>query len=237
VEQGATHFRGGCWKGQNRPIVGGKPAYWGLGKKGVKILSSIQSKLKIPCVTEVQSIEQAEYCLEHDIFMLQVGARHMQNFPLLRFLAKQKKTVILKRGLGNTTDEWLGAAEHLGGPNNVILCERGTVHFDRTEKIRWRLDIVAMAFIKQNTKYACVGDPSHGSGDRSLVIPLSRAVLSFADGLMVEVHENPTDSPTDANQTIDFSQFREIAKEYRNPCCCSEGDTDGQGKGRIIITE
>lgn len=216
---GATIFRGGCWKGQNRPIVDGKPAYWGLGIEGINILSHIQNKLNIPCVTEVQSESQLRQALLGKLQYLQVGARHQQNFPLLKALAKslnknEIQGVILKRGLGNTVDEWLGSAEHLGGPQKVILCERGVSHFDRTPTTRWRLDFVGVAFIKQHTKYRVIVDPSHGSGDRSLVCALSKAAIQIADGLMVEVHYEPDNSPTDANQTIDFNGFVDIAELY-----------------------
>jgi len=213
---GATIFRGGAWKGQNRPVVNGKPAYWGLGKKAISILTEIQVKIGIPCITEIQSECQAEWSSAAGIQYLQVGARHCQNFPLLRYLAKNTtQTIILKRGLGNTVDEWLGAAEHLGGPNKVILCERGTVHFDRTQTTRWRLDIVGVAYIKRYTKYRIIVDPSHGSGDRKLTLLLTKSILPIADGLMVEVHYDPDKSPTDAKQTIDFDEFKKVSYEYR----------------------
>jgi len=219
-KHGATIFRGGCWKGQNRPIVNGKPAYWGMGDEAFWILNQIQHKLDIPCATEVQSVEQAKKAISYDIEYLQVGARHMQNFPLLRFLADYLNThagvrVILKRGLGSTVDEFIGAAEHLGGPDKVILCERGVSHFDRTEKTRWRLDFVGVAYVKQYTDYTIIIDPSHGSGDRRLVYPLSKAALQIADGLMVEVHYDPEASKTDANQTVNYDTFRKISREYR----------------------
>lgn len=210
--QGATIFRGGCWKGQNRPIVNGKSAYWGLGLIGIEILYEIQKELEIPCITEIQSIQQL--ALARHLAYFQVGARHMQNFPLLKALANTNKQIILKRGLGNTVDEWIGAAEHLGGPDKVILCERGVSHFDRTKYTRWRLDFNGVAYIKHYTDYRIIVDPSHGSGDRNLVYSLSKAGLVISDGLMVEVHYDPDSSPTDANQTINFKQFKEVARLY-----------------------
>ena len=214
-ENGATVFRAGCWKGQNRPFPNGKPAFWGLGLEALNILEEIEASV-IPCATEVQSIEQAKLAIERRISYLQVGARHMQNFPLLQFLEKCAPPdvgIILKRGLGSTVDEWIGAAEHLGGPSRVILCERGIVSFDRTQT-RWRLDFVAMAYIRQYTDYRIIADPSHGSGDRSLVPMLSRAALQIVDGLMLEVHYDPDSSPTDACQTIDFPTFKKIGQDY-----------------------
>lgn len=228
-ECGGTIFRAGAYKGQNRPIVNGKPAFWGLGNEGLYILSDIQQKVQIPCITEIQSITQAKMAGMVGLQYIQVGARHMQNFPLLRYLNDYTNVpIILKRGLGNTVDEWVGAAEHLGGPNRVILCERGVAHFDRTSATRWRLDYVAAAYLKEYTDYRVVMDPSHGSGDRKLVHPLSCAALQIADGLMIEVHYAPDRSPTDAAQTINFRDFERIALVYKN--------TRRQSCGKEIIT-
>jgi len=211
---GAQIFRGGAWKGQNRPYPNGKPAYWGLGCKAIRILRDIQDELKIPCATEVQSCQQAMVAFEEGIKYLQVGARHMQNFPLLKMLHDLPNQIILKRGLGSTVDEWQGAAEHLGGEKKVIMCERGISTFDRTPHTRWRLDFVGVAQLKEYTTYRVIIDPSHGSGDRNLVYQLSRAALEVCDGLMVEVHYDPDKSPTDANQTVDFETFKKIGGYY-----------------------
>lgn len=211
---GATHFRAGCWKGQNYPIVDGKPAYMGMGYEGVNILSDIQAIVSIPCVTEVQNSMQYDFV--RDFPFIQVGARHMQDFPLLQSIrSNYNGQVILKRGFGNTIDEWIGAAEHLGGPEKVILCERGICSFDRTSTTRWRLDMVGVAYIKECTPYRIIVDPSHGSGDRRLIHLLTKCILPIADGLVVEVHYNPDKSPTDARQTINFKEFEKIADEYR----------------------
>lgn len=219
---GATHFRGGCWKGQNKPIVNGKPEYLGIGDEGLKILAAIQDKLKMPCVCDIQSIQQAEKVLIGNIEYLMIGARNMDNLCLLREVNKLfnkfdcSRKIILKRGPSSTIEEWLGAAEHLGGPDRVILCERGVVNFDRTPSTRWRLDFVGVAYIKRYIPdYKIIIDPSHGSGDRNLVPYLSRAALELADGLMVEVHYNPDSSPTDARQTIDFETFKGISDDYK----------------------
>ena len=199
--------------------MNGKPAFWGLGTEGAEILGKIRKEVGIETVTEVQSAEQLDDVLHYGIDYIQIGARHMQNFPLIRWLPKRwQGKVILKRGLGNTIDEWLGVAEHLeyGGipRENIILCERGTAHFDRTKTTRWRLDYVGVAYIKQYTDYRVIIDPSHGSGDRNLVYALSKAALAISDGLMVEVHTDPDSSPTDAVQTIDIDTFRKIGKYY-----------------------
>lgn len=218
---GATAFRGGAFKGQNRPIVNGKPEYVGLGRDGVTILQLIQDKLKIPCVCDVQSSQQALNVFLGNIEYLMVGARNMDNLCLLREIRnmfdtfKTERKIILKRGPSATIDEWIGAAEHLGGPKRVILCERGIVTFDRTPITRWRLDMVGVAHIKRYTDYQIIVDPSHGCGDKELVPLLSKMALGIADGLMIETHYEPTKSPTDANQTVDFEAFGNIANMYK----------------------
>jgi len=167
--EGATHFRAGSFKGQNRPFPNGKPAYMGLGEQAMKILGDIEKELDMPTTSEAQSSGQAAKMIDYGISYIQIGARHMQNFPMLSFLGKINYTpgYILKRGLGSTIDEWLGAAEWLGGPSRVILCERGIASFDRTPTTRWRLDFVDVAFLRRyHPKYRVIVDVSHGSGDR-----------------------------------------------------------------------
>ncbi len=214
--KGATVFRAGCYKGMNRPVVDGKPEYLGMGDKGVEILSDIQYTLDIPCLTDMQSVRQAEVLHKYGIAYPQVGARNMDSLELLRqfkkiFNKSKAKAIVLKRGPSATVDEWLGAAEHLGGPERVILCERGIVSFDRTKDTRWRLDMVGVAYIKEYTQYRIIVDPSHGSGDHNLIYRLSAAALAIADGLMIEVHPYPLTSPTDGKQTIDFTEFTRVA--------------------------
>ena len=219
--QGATHFRGGAFKGQNRPIVNGKPEYLGLGEEGVEILAKVQDEFKIPCVCDVQSKEQAYLVAKYNIKIMMVGARNMDNLCLLRDIRylydkyNPSGQIILKRGPSATVDEWIGAAEHLGGEDRVVLCERGISSFDRTPQTRWRLDFVGVAHVKKYTNYRIIVDPSHGSGDRELVSLLSKAALAISDGIMVEVHYDPDSSPTDPKQTIDFDTFKEIARIYK----------------------
>jgi len=224
IHQNVTHLRAQIFKGQIHPFdKEGKPAYWGIGDTWegndlTHLLNELQWTFQLPLVTEVQSIEQANFILHKTwIRWIQIGTRNCQNFPLLRHLAKEENAegFILKRGLGCTVDEWIGSAEHLGGPNRVIMCERGVSHFDRTSTSRWRLDFNAVAFLKTYTNYRVIVDPSHGSGDRRLVYLLSKAALPIADGLMIEVHYEPDKSPTDASQTINFEEFKRIAELYR----------------------
>lgn len=219
---GATIFRGGAYKGQNHPIINGKPEYRGLGCEGVRILRDIQKDLSIPTVCDVQCVEHLQDVYNNDITYIMIGARNMDNLALLRLtkivcnIKKGNKKVILKRGPSATVDEWIGAAEHLGGSDRVILCARGTVHFDRHDYTRYRLDFVGIAEVKSyHPEYTLIVDPSHGSGNRDLVYNLSKCALAIADGLMVEVHYDPDSSPTDAPQTIDFEQFKAIAELYK----------------------
>lgn len=220
-ECGGTHFRGGCFKGQNYPIVNGKPEYIGLGEEGLKILKDIQKYVGLPCVCDAQSFEQVESILYYGIEYLMIGARNMDNLALLREVNKLfnqnkiNKKIILKRGPSATINEFLGAAEHLGGASRVILCERGNVHYDRHDYTRFRLDIQGVAELKHYyPEYQVLVDPSHASGDRNLVYLLSKCALEIADGLMIEVHYDPDSSPTDAPQIIDFKEFRKIARMY-----------------------
>jgi len=207
-------FRGGAYKGQNRPIVKGKPCFWGLGEEGLQILHRIKQVFGIQVSTEVQSVEQLKLALDYGIDYLQVGARHMQNFPLIRALSYVQRPIILKRGLGNTVDEWLGIAEHLraNGNKDVIMCERGVSSFDRTNDTRWRLDCLAIAEIKyQYPHYKVIADVSHGTGRRELALPMAKAAKGAgADGIMVELHYDPDSSPTDGRQTVNFDQFKQI---------------------------
>jgi len=214
-DNGANVFRGGAFKGQNHPFVNFKPEYLGLGEEALKILSEIQDMLKIPCATDMQSVEQAQLVKTYDIAYPQVGARNCDSLELLRQFKKifkdTDKQIILKRGPSSTIDEWIGAAEHLGGPSRVILCERGTVHFDRHDYTRYRLDVVGIAEVKNNhSEYTLIFDPSHGSGNRDLVPILTKALFNITDGVMIEVHYNPDESKTDAPQTIDFETFKKM---------------------------
>jgi 3-deoxy-7-phosphoheptulonate synthase len=226
-KQGATHFRGGLYKGQNRPYVNGKPEYKGLGSDGLYILTDIQDTLGISCICDAQAPSQVDDILQAGIDYLMVGTRNMDNLALLRYINntfneyKLDKKIILKRAPAATVKEWIGAAEHLGGPERVILCERGIVSFDRHDYTRYRLDLIGIAEVKTyEPAYKIIADPSHGSGNRDLVHLLSRCLLEITDGLMIEVHDNPNSSPTDAPQIVDFRQFKKIAELYNEKGKC-----------------
>ena len=211
----ASAFRAGVYKGQNRPIVNGKPCYWGMGDEGLDVLYRLKKKYNIPVVTEIQSEDQLAKAIGSELDILQIGARHMQNFPLIRSIAKKwNKPVILKRGLGSTIDEWMGVYEHLAsnGNKNIMLCERGIVSFERANDIRWRLDVLAIPQIKSDYPDRIVlADVSHGCGRREFAIPMARAAIAAgADGVIVEVHSNPEESKTDGRQTIDLATYEKL---------------------------
>jgi 3-deoxy-7-phosphoheptulonate synthase len=215
---GATVFRAGIWKGQNRPVVKEKPCYWGIGDAGMPVLVHLQEKYKIPCVTEIQSEDQLKLAIDFKLQMLQIGARHMQNFPLIRRIASEwRNPIILKRGLGSTIEEWTGIAEHLAtcGNQKIILCERGIVSFERSQETRWRLDVLAIPQVKTDyPKYQVIADVSHGTGRRELAIQMARAAIAAgADGIMVEVHTDPEKSKTDARQTLGLALFERLVRE------------------------
>jgi 3-deoxy-7-phosphoheptulonate synthase len=173
-------------------------------------LRKIGDELGLPVVTEVMDTADVEAVAEQ-ADMLQVGARNMQNFSLLKALGKVRKPVLLKRGLAATVDDLLLAAEYLlaAGNEQVILCERGIRTFETVT--RNTLDLNAVAYMKQKTHLPVVVDPSHGTGVRDLVIPMSLAAAACgADGLLVEVHENPVDAWSDGAQSLYPHQFETL---------------------------
>lgn len=207
-------LRAGTFKGRTSPY-----AFQGLRDEGVEILIDIGKKYNIPVVTELTSIEQVKkYGNKLDI--IQIGARNMYNYELLKEVGKLKTPVILKRGLSATYNEWLLAAEYIknAGNDNIILCERGIRGFDPTT--RNILDIAAVPYIKKNTSYPIIVDPSHATGTRYMIRPLSIAsIAAGADGIMVETHIRPEKSLSDAGQTINISTLKDIISDinkYQN---------------------
>lgn len=209
-KEGIDILRAGTFKGRTSP-----DAFQGLGDKGVEILLEIREKYNIPIITELTSVEQVRrYGEKLDI--IQIGTRNMYNYELLKEVGKLKTPVLLKRGISATYKEWLSAAEYIKkeGNKNIILCERGIRGFDPTT--RNVLDIAAIPYIKHNTKYHIIVDPSHASGTRYMIKPLSVAsIAAGADGLIIEAHTNPNKSLSDAIQTVDIKTIREIIKEIK----------------------
>jgi 3-deoxy-7-phosphoheptulonate synthase len=209
---GACMLRGGAYKPRTSPYD-----FQGLGIEALKILSEAKKETGLPIVTEVMSTEDLDVISEH-ADMLQVGARNMQNFALLRRLATSSKPVLLKRGPSATVKEWLLAAEYLlsGGNRNVVLCERGIKTFE--SEMRNTFDLAAVALARDLSHLPVVADPSHGTGKQSLIAPVSRAAVAVgADGLIIEVHPCPERALSDGPQSLDFEGFEKVMRGLAQP--------------------
>jgi 3-deoxy-7-phosphoheptulonate synthase len=209
-EMGATVLRGGAFKPRTSPY-----AFQGLGVRGLELLARAREETGLAIVTEALDPEGAELVAQHaDI--IQIGARNMQNYPLLRRAGRTGKPVLLKRGLSATIDELLLAAEYVlaEGNDDVILCERGIRSFDT--HTRNLLDLAAIPVVKSLSHLPIVADPSHGTGLRAKVIPMARAAIAAgADGLIVEVHPDPPHAMSDGAQSLYPEQFQELMEQIR----------------------
>jgi 3-deoxy-7-phosphoheptulonate synthase len=207
---GAKALRGGAFKPRSSPY-----SFQGLGEEGLRLLRGAANAHDLKLVTEVMDISQIEVIDRYaDIF--QVGARNMQNFTLLRELGRTRKTVLLKRGISATIEEWLLSAEYVlaGGNTEVILCERGIRTFETST--RNTLDISAIPIVKQLSHLPVFVDPSHGTGRRDKVAPMARAaVAAGADGLLIEVHCDPDKAMSDGAQSLFPGQFDRLMAELR----------------------
>ena len=202
---GAHMLRGGAYKPRTSPYE-----FQGLGIEALKILREARQETGLPVVTEVMSTEDADLICEY-ADMLQVGARNMQNYALLRKLATTSKPVLLKRGPSATVKEWLLAAEYLlsGGNPNVVLCERGIKTFETAT--RNTIDLASIALAKELSHLPVVADPSHGTGKQSLIGSVSRAAIAVgADGIIIEVHPCPERALSDGPQSLDLAQFQKV---------------------------
>lgn len=202
---GATFLRGGAFKPRTSPY-----AFQGLRDEGLKMMLEAKKETGLPIVTEIMSAEHIP--LFEDVDVIQVGARNMQNFELLKELGKLDKPILLKRGLANTIEETLMSAEYImsGGNEKVILCERGIRTFETYT--RNTLDISAIPAFKRLSHLPVIVDPSHAAGIPWMVEPLAlAAVAAGADGLMIEVHNNPKKALSDGAQSLTPDQFDEIA--------------------------
>lgn len=212
---GTQILRGGAFKPRTSPYE-----FQGLGEKGLQYLQKAAQKYGMLCVSEVMDSSDIELVANYaDI--VQVGTRNMQNFSLLKQLGKIKNPILLKRGLSATYKEFLLAAEyvlHAGNPN-VILCERGIRTFET--HTRNTLDIAAVPVLKELSHLPIIVDPSHGTGLRNLIAPMSRAAIAAgADGLLIEVHPEPDMALSDAKQSIDPVTYREIVKTLNPLAVC-----------------
>ncbi len=211
---GARLLRGGAYKPRTSPYD-----FQGLGEEALALLAEARRETGLPVVTEVMSTEDVDIICEH-ADMLQVGARNMQNFALLRRLATVDKPVLLKRGPSATVKEWLLAAEYLltGGNPNVVLCERGIKTFET--ETRNTIDLAAVALAKELSHLPVIADPSHGTGRRSLIAPRSKAAIAVgADGLIIEVHPNPERALSDGPQSLDCREFQAMMRELTLQKC------------------
>jgi 3-deoxy-7-phosphoheptulonate synthase len=198
---GASILRGGAFKPRTSPY-----AFQGLGPKGLEILEDAKKKLGMPIVSEIMDISKLP--LFDNVDIIQVGARNMQNFELLKELGKTKKPILLKRGLSSTIQELLMSAEYImaGGNGQIILCERGIRTFETAT--RNTLDISAVPVLKELTHLPVIVDPSHGTGNARLVKPMAMAaVAAGADGLMIEVHNDPVHALCDGAQALTPEAF------------------------------
>jgi 3-deoxy-7-phosphoheptulonate synthase len=209
---GASLLRGGAYKPRTSPYE-----FQGLGVEALKILREASEETGLPVVTEVMGTEDVDEICEY-ADMLQVGARNMQNFVLLRRLAKLHKPVLLKRGPSATVKEWLLAAEYLlaGGNRNVVLCERGIKTFET--ETRNTIDLAAVALARDLSHLPVMADPSHGTGKQSLIGAVSRAAVAVgADGLIIEVHPCPERALSDGPQSLDFQAFEKVMQSLKEP--------------------
>src|SRR6202041_2902928 len=210
AKAGAKVLRGGAFKPRSSPY-----SFQGHGEEALKLLREAGEKFKLLVVSEVMEISQIPMMLPY-VDILQVGARNMQNFNLLRELGKVRKPVLLKRGIAATLEELLLSAEYImaGGNYEVILCERGIRTFETYT--RNTMDISAIPIIHKLSHLPMTGDPSHGTGRRDKVPPMARAaVAAGADGIIIEVHPNPDKALSDGAQTLFPDQFAKLVGEIR----------------------
>jgi len=205
---GASLLRGGVFKPRTSPYE-----FQGLGEAGLRLLAEAREETGLPVVAEVLEPEKVELVAKY-ADMLQIGARNVQNFSLLRAAGKSRMPVLLKRGMMSTIDEWLQAAEYilLEGNPNVVLCERGIRTFEKAT--RNTLDLSAVPVLRKQTHLPILVDPSHATGSRDLVAPMARAaVAAGADGLMIETHHNPETALSDSQQQLDLREFASLMEE------------------------
>lgn len=207
---GASFLRGGAYKPRTSPY-----SFQGLEAEGLKYMKEAREATGLNVICEVTSQRAIEAAVQY-VDMLQIGARNMQNFELLKEAGKSGVPVLLKRGLSATIDEWLNAAEYIisEGNENIVLCERGIRTFETAT--RNTLDISAIPVLKSKTHLPVIVDPSHATGVRAYVEPLAKAAVAVgADGLMIEVHPNPAKALSDGPQSLTFDQFDQLMNDLQ----------------------
>lgn len=207
---GAKILRAGAYKPRTSPY-----SFQGLEQEGLRILKNAKKQFNIPVVSEIMSVEDIPYFVEN-VDLIQVGARNMQNFALLKELGKLDKPILLKRGISSTIEEWLMSAEYIlsGGNNNVILCERGIRTYETST--RNTLDISSIPVIKKLSHLPIIIDPSHASGRWEYIESLSLAAIAAgADGLIIEVHQTPETALSDGQQSLKPEKFKTLIEKCR----------------------
>ena len=207
---GATLFRGGAFKPRTSPY-----SFQGLGEPALKILKKVREETGLPIVTEVLDTDTADLVAEY-ADCLQIGARNMQNFSLLKRVGRMRKPVLLKRGMSATIEEFLLSAEYLlsAGNYEVVLCERGVRTF--ANHTRNTLDLSVIPYVKRISHLPILVDPSHGTGKRLKVLPMSRAAIAAgSDGLLIEVHDHPEVALSDGPQALLPEMFAQLMEEMR----------------------
>jgi 3-deoxy-7-phosphoheptulonate synthase len=210
-EAGATILRGGAFKPRTRP-----ESFQGLGLAGVDLLCEARDATGLPIVTELMDVRLLDEFLNRKVDLIQVGSRNMQNFDLLKELGKTQTPILLKRGLAATLDEWLAAADYIasGGNEQIILCERGIRSFEYS--YRNTLDISAIPALKARTHFPVIVDPSHAAGKAALIPSLAKAAIAAgADGLIIEMHPNPAQSWSDAEQALSAQDLSSLIHDLK----------------------
>ncbi len=211
TQAGCRLMRGGAFKPRTSPY-----AFQGKGVEGLDMFRKAADKYRLPIVTELMDVRMLDTFLEHQVDMIQIGTRNMQNFDLLKEVGKIHTPVILKRGLCATVSEWLMSAEYIaaGGNHNIILCERGVRSFETA--YRNMLDVTAIPWLKKETHLPVIVDPSHAGGKAWLVSALSKAAIAAgADGLLVEMHPTPCEAWCDADQALTPEELTALVNELR----------------------
>jgi len=208
-QSGAAMLRGGAFKPRTSPY-----SFQGMEGEGIKLLIQAKKAFDLPIVVEMTSISQLD--LFNDVDMIQIGARNMQNFDMLKELGRSKKPILLKRGLSSTIEELLMSAEYImsGGNSHIVFCERGI----RTIETMTRntLDISAVPVLKKLSHLPVIIDPSHAGGKRDLILPLSKAAIAVgADGLIIEAHNNPAEALSDGAQSLYLHEFETLMHELK----------------------
>ncbi len=209
-QAGAQALRGGAFKPRTDP-----KSFQGLGEEGLKLLAKARRETGLPVVTEVLDTRDVSLVAEY-VDIIQIGSRSTQNYPLLKEVARTGKPILLKRGMSMTIEEWLFSAEYIlaEGNDQILLCERGIRTFESAT--RHTLDLTCVPLLKQKTKFTVLVDPSHATGQASLVPPMCKAALACgADGLMIEVHPDPSKALSDGRQSLDISTFKKLMGELR----------------------